>query len=286
VQRALPGGSPGPAEAILDPERHNLAQIEALNQRGGPTLSVTDLMADGTISAEMAAFCWVALAAGESFLTGAVPGGVGKTTLMAALLAFLPPGEKIITVADGRSLRAACARSPQTPATVLAHEIGPGHFFGYLWGRDAVDLVRVPSRGFRCVSCLHADDPRQTRASMVSLGATPRDLEGVRLRLHMTVCRDGDRPKRRVSGLYCGIDAEPEEAYRWRVADDEFERTVPRTRLEAWLAQRAGGRSEAAMARWRDCEEHLLRCLRQGVRRFADVRAAVLLRYSAWRHGR
>jgi len=39
-----------------DIERHNHQQIEQLNQRGGRTLSIVDLIQAGTISVEMAAF--------------------------------------------------------------------------------------------------------------------------------------------------------------------------------------------------------------------------------------
>jgi len=41
---------------VRDLERGNLEQIEALNQRGGRTPSIIDLIRAGTISAEMAAY--------------------------------------------------------------------------------------------------------------------------------------------------------------------------------------------------------------------------------------
>ncbi len=79
---------------------NNLQQIELTNQRGGRILSIVDLIKAKTISTEAAAFCRAALKAGCSFFTGAVPGGAGKTTLMAALLGMLPADEKIITASD------------------------------------------------------------------------------------------------------------------------------------------------------------------------------------------
>jgi len=72
-------------------EEHNDRQIEMLNQRGGRTLSIVDLIAAGTIGPEMAACACRAMHQGASLLTGARPGGAGKTTLMAAVLNFLPP---------------------------------------------------------------------------------------------------------------------------------------------------------------------------------------------------
>ncbi len=70
----------------MDIERHNHRQIEQLNQRGGRTLSIVDLIQAGTINVEMAAYAMRAMAEGASLLTAARPGGAGKTALMAAIL--------------------------------------------------------------------------------------------------------------------------------------------------------------------------------------------------------
>jgi len=90
------------AESAMDVETHNRRQIEQLNQRGGRMLSIVDLILAGTISVEMSAYAMRAIHRGASLLTGARPGGAGKTTLMAALLSFLPPGVPIVTVDRSR----------------------------------------------------------------------------------------------------------------------------------------------------------------------------------------
>ena len=74
----------------MDIERHNHQQIEQLNQRGGRTLSIVDLIQAGTLSVDMAACAMRAMHQGASLLTGARPGGAGKTTLMAAISVVLP----------------------------------------------------------------------------------------------------------------------------------------------------------------------------------------------------
>ena len=55
-------------------------------------LSIVDLIQAGTMSVKMAAYAMRAMHQGASLLTAARPGGAGKTTLMAAILNFLPPG--------------------------------------------------------------------------------------------------------------------------------------------------------------------------------------------------
>ena len=56
-------------------EGGNLAEISRLNQRGGRSPSIVELLEAATLSVEMAALCWVLVEGGDSFLTGAVPGG-------------------------------------------------------------------------------------------------------------------------------------------------------------------------------------------------------------------
>ena len=64
----------------MDIEIHNDRQIEHLNQRGGRTLSIVDLVRAGTISVEMSAYAMRAIQQGASLLTGARPGGAGRRT--------------------------------------------------------------------------------------------------------------------------------------------------------------------------------------------------------------
>ena len=135
----------------MSTEHANQREVDLLNQRGGRALSIVDLIEDGTLSAEMASLCLQAVRGGAAFLTGAVPGGAGKTTLMAAVLAFLPQGERIVTVADRSAIDAALAGRLPAPTTLLAHEIGAGRWFGYIWGRDAADFFRLPRSTGRVV---------------------------------------------------------------------------------------------------------------------------------------
>ena len=144
-------------EFKMDIERHNQRQIDQLNQRGGRMLSIVDLIQAGTISVEMAAYAMRAMHEGASLLTAARPGGAGKTTLMAALLSLLPPG---VPIGHGgrppRDPRRA-GQPAAEPACYLAHEIGSGDWYGYIWGRDVADFFSLIEGQRRIASCLHAD---------------------------------------------------------------------------------------------------------------------------------
>ncbi|MEN6402240.1 MAG: hypothetical protein ABFD94_09890, partial [Armatimonadia bacterium] len=121
----------------------------------------------GTMTAELVAYCWTSIAHGASFLTAARPGGAGKSTVLANLLALLPPGEEIATfcVAGARNppqsssmIEAGGVQAPalQRRRCELAHEIGSGHWYGYIWGTDVARFLSL-TKEQRVASCLHAD---------------------------------------------------------------------------------------------------------------------------------
>ena len=75
-----------------------LSQIYDMQQRGGRMLSIIDLIHAKTISIELAAHLLTLVIRGITISSGSLIGGTGKTTLLASLLAFLPPDRKLITV--------------------------------------------------------------------------------------------------------------------------------------------------------------------------------------------
>jgi len=259
----------------MSTESTNQHQIDRLNQRGGRALSIIDLIEDGTLSAEMAALCFQAVRGGAPFLTGAVPGGAGKTTLMAAVLALLPAGERIVTVADRSAIDAALAGRLPPPATLLAHEIGAGRWFGYIWGRDAADFFRAAAK-LRPVTCVHADNPEQAWGILGPLGVAREDFDAVRLQLFMQVAMHAGRVLHRVSTLCLRLDGALRPAYAWRQDGDRFEPLLPRDAVCGALADAAGTTPGAEDAGWRE-RQVLLEALRdEGVFLFEDVRARAL----------
>ncbi len=178
----------------MDMIDNNLREINSLNQRGGRMLSVVDLIEDGTLDTETSGLMLSFMAAGGSFLTAAGPGGVGKTTLMAVLLSFLPPDEQIRTVTDP-----AAVAEPEQPTCWLCHEIGSGHWYGYLWGDEAAEFLALQRSG-RIAGSLHADTDEEITDQLLgpSVGAAEQDLAAVELLLTMVRVRG----MRRVDVIY------------------------------------------------------------------------------------
>lgn len=65
--------------------------------------TITDLIANGTVSAEVSALMWLAI---QYELNMVIAGGTssGKTTLMSALMPFIQPSHRIISIEDTREL--------------------------------------------------------------------------------------------------------------------------------------------------------------------------------------
>lgn len=188
-----------------------------------------DLIQAGTISVEMAAYAMRAMAEGASLLTGARPGGAGKTTLMAAMLGLLPPDVPIITVDDSRIIHEGLRRPLTEPACYLAHEIGSGNWYGYIWGRDVADFFSMIGGERRIASCLHADTLEELTGILCSppLQVAREALGPVGLILFIHVIPGPDGYRRRVASFW-EADGEggDRKVFRWNAKAETFERTA------------------------------------------------------------
>jgi hypothetical protein len=132
-------------------------ELNRCNQRGGRMLSVFDLLEARTLNLEFAAYLMARISRGASFMVGAVPGGAGKTTVMCALLNFVPI-ELPLVAATSEAVREAIETTGSQPSCYVCHEIGFGHYFAYLWGRYLRDYCRLIDYGHMLATNLHADD--------------------------------------------------------------------------------------------------------------------------------
>ena len=217
-------------------------------------LSLVDLLEAGTIDLDVAAELARVAATGGSFLTAAGPGGVGKTTLMGAMLAFLPPGTEIVTVDGPGALAGEPADRPQC---LVVHEIGAGSYYGYLWGPAVAEYLDLGLAPGRCIaSNLHAETYPQAVAQLTGppLGASGRALAGVDVLAFMAA----ERGVRRVTSVWRadpGPTGEHRLSRQWRPDDDRFESARPAdgdlTRYRDFLA-RAQDDGCTAMVRLRE----------------------------------
>ena len=135
-------------------------------------LSVFDLLAAKTLDLDLAAYLMARISSGSSFMAGSVPGGAGKTTVMCALLNFMPVDVSLIAATD-QAVYEAAGGKPAQRACYVCHEIGSGSYFAYLWADALRAYCGLFEHGHILATNLHADNPDQARKQMC-------DTNGVR----------------------------------------------------------------------------------------------------------
>ncbi|WP_297062897.1 type II/IV secretion system ATPase subunit [Thermococcus sp.] len=97
VDGALPDGSR--INIIYSPDVSIKGPSATIRKFSATPISITQLIAWGTLSAEVAAYLWIALEYGMSvFVCGETASG--KTTLLNSIIPFIKPGSKIFTAED------------------------------------------------------------------------------------------------------------------------------------------------------------------------------------------
>ena len=139
-----------------------------------PRRSIAELIAGGVLDAELAALAWILVEARIPVIVGGLQQGAGKTTVLEALLDFLPPSARRVDLAGvdedfawlpeaealgwTRPAPPEPAAIPVTPASavLVAAELSE-HLPIYTWGRAARTLVRAASVGYGIAATIHAD---------------------------------------------------------------------------------------------------------------------------------
>jgi archaeal flagellar protein FlaI len=186
------------------------------------SISIVELIASGTLDAELAGLLWLLLEARVPIVVAAKAGRTGKSTLLEAILAFLPPGTRRQSLAgsaedfewlpeaadlgwrhaapwrppDGRSLDGRPDLGPAEPATtyLVAAELS-NHLPTYTWGEQARVAVRAVSRGYGLGATIHADSLEEVFAllSGPAVGLTAEELSRLGLVLILRLVPGGQR---------------------------------------------------------------------------------------------
>lgn len=132
-------------------------------------LSLVDLVIAQSVSLELAGYLAAVMRSGASLLVCASPGGIGKTTVMAALLNFVPDDVHLVTFGERQPTSAI---SPQHRCSI-AHEIGDGHYFAYVWGATARKFYSQLDIGMLVASNLHVDSMSELYGQLCTENGIP-----------------------------------------------------------------------------------------------------------------
>ena len=147
-----------------------ITAIYQCKQREGRSLSVVDLIEKDLLTLTKAAWLVSRVEEGSSWLVGAIPSHAGKTTLMSALLVFLPAQEQV-TVADADQAWKSCMHN----GCVIAEEISDHGHGQYLWGDNIRQFTSIPACGGRIASTIHATTLKQVREQVARQGVAAED---------------------------------------------------------------------------------------------------------------
>ncbi len=213
-----------------------------------------DLLKFKTMSTEMMSYLWIAIEHGQSML---VCGGTasGKTTTLNAVLLFIPPQMKIVSIEDTRELNLphenwvpgltregfggksmvtgkAAGEIDMFDLLTAAMRQRPQYLMvGEVRGKEAYVVFQAMATGKTCYSTFHAEDVQAMVHRMENDPINlPRALiTALNIVLLQAQVKVGTKMTRRVKSLteIVGIDPETNElitnsVYTWNPADDTF----------------------------------------------------------------
>jgi hypothetical protein len=244
--------------------RAHVQAINDCNQRGGRMLSLVDLIDAETIDLLLAAYLAAAMRAGASLLVGARPGGAGKTTVMCALLNFLPDHTTIRAVDSPAVLAGAQGDARPGNTCYLAHEINNAPYYAYIWGQEAQTFFALAAQGHIIASNLHADTPQETQDLVCGqYGVDRAHLDAVTLKIYLRLERTGGwSAQRRLSHVYESDGTR--NCLLWASKQGKFTRQEPGAIVSP--------------AQEKEYAEFLTMLLDQDVRHIEDVRRMLIQR--------
>lgn len=184
----------------------------------GPTFD--DLVANRTLTPDIAAELVEAARRKRSFLVFAQPRLAGKTTLQELMLAHAPSGTPVRTVGvDGDDVEA-LAREAQGGYLVIPEIAREAARPGYIWGEPV--RTAFAARGCSLAVVLHADSADEAVAIIRENGVPDEDLERLELLIHLRSLGKWEEPTRRVvAHIHEGVAAR-RLLHRWDEATDRF----------------------------------------------------------------
>lgn len=213
-----------------------------------PTLTLSNLVANRTLSPEMAATLAAAAEARLSMLFVAIPRWAGKSTLMQAALQYVPAGTLFHQLSSGIEPGLGIPEVGDGGYLVLS-EVSPAGFADYFWGADVRRVFAALDRGFSLATALHASGVDEAFEVLTRENGVPAE-QAARIGLVAYIRSIGDdwsHPERRAVAAVAetiGVrDGRPQSRllHRWVESDDRFEVVEESQRLDAATVARYRG---------------------------------------------
>ena len=206
-------------------------------------LTLSDLVRNGTMNAEIAATLASIAAEQRSFMVVAVPRFAGKSTVANAMLHCVPANAPVHRL-SGDEAEIDRLKSDAVGGYLVVGEFSMAPVPSYIWGPPVRKVFETMRAGYSLSTALHAPSVDEAYAAICQSNGVPDD-DASRLTYTVYIQRMGDdqdsfwRRVARVHEVDRVVDGRPQGRllYRWRERDDSFEQ-VEKPRLLAVDADR------------------------------------------------
>lgn len=181
--------------------------------------SIAALIRDGTLDAELAAALWLLIEGHVPIVVAAAARSVGKTTLLTALLDFVPETVNLVELRGidetfdwlpqasdlgwpGTARRTASGPPIRPDNTTLVAAELSDHTPAYVWGDAARLVVRAAAIGYGVAATIHGDSLEDVFTALRSSPVRLTDDELSRLGVVLILRQDGRGVRRVVAAHY------------------------------------------------------------------------------------
>jgi hypothetical protein len=146
-------------------------------------MSAVELIGTPTIDSRLMATLWAVVSRRRSVMLSSEAPQAGKTTMLSALVDFLPPDTTGIFVRGWWEEYDWLDEVPTGTGYLLINEMSD-HLPIYVWGRAARGALMLAGKGWGVGATMHADSlPEALDSLRTTLGATDADLAGLTIYL-------------------------------------------------------------------------------------------------------
>jgi hypothetical protein len=208
--------------------------------------SLVWLIEAGALDTRVAAFLSIATELRRSIIVVADPPGVGKTTLLTALLDFRAPGTEPVYLRGWYERFTFLETTPPERAYLLCNEIS-AHLPTYLWGQGVRRVFEAGMNGYAFVTTMHAGSAQEAIDLLLRypLDVPPEHISAIDLIVSLDLGYVNNRLVRRVMRI---------DEVRPHQGQYQLDTVSERPILRANLTHRTG-RMVASIASWVGCDD-------------------------------
>lgn len=131
-------------------------------------MSIVELIQAGTLDSRLAALFWLAIDRKASLIFASEPPMAGKTTLLTALIALLPPHYEVVYTWGWREDFAWLQETDPSRTYIMVNEISD-HLPTYLWGPAVRRVFEALGKGYSLGATMHATTPQEVFEQLMGL---------------------------------------------------------------------------------------------------------------------